>query len=355
VTDLVEQKKDTLLEGSLEKPRAFKETKLGKNIPGVVMVFLIAYISHSVGKDIPLVGTTVTAIIIGILIRNFIGVPVVFNPGIQYSLKSILKIAIILLGTSLNLWSIFVIGSKSILPILAVVLLGILLTFYIGKWMGLSGNIPILIGIGTAICGATAIATVSPIIESKEEETAFAITTIFIFNIIAVIFYPILGTLLEMNNEVFGMWAGTAIHDTSSVVAAGYAYNNEAGGIAAVVKLTRTLFLLPLAIILGVYMSMQMTKGKSQGKKVKLTKIFPWFLLGFLGMSLLNTFNLFSDSVVDMVTFISKFMILMAMASVGLGADFKKIRKIGMKPVFLGLIASVIVAVVSISLIYIVV
>jgi len=344
-----------------ERPRIeparqlFKETKLGKNLAGLIMVFLIAYVSQSVGNDIPVVGATVTAIVLGILIRNFIGVPAVFNPGVQYSLKKVLKYAIILLGTSLNLWQVFTIGGKSILAILAVVILGIFLTIYIGRLMGLTGKIPALIGVGTAICGATAIATVSPIMKSKEEETAYAITTIFVFNVIAVILYPILGSIFGMSNEIFGMWAGTAIHDTSSVVAAGFAYSNEAGGVATVVKLTRTLFLVPLAILIGIYVSMKGSKEQGQGSKVKVSKIFPWFLLGFLGMSILNTLGLFNETVVEYVTAVSKFMILMAMASVGLGADFKEIRKIGMKPVYLGLIASVIVAVVSISIIYLIV
>lgn len=353
--EIINDKEQQSANVSVSKFQEFKEIKLGKYTPGLLMVILIAYVSQSVGKDIPLIGATVTAILIGILIRNFIGIPVIFNPGLQYSLKSVLKLAIILLGTSLNLWQIITIGSQSIYPILAVVILGIILTIYIGRWMGLTGNIPALIGVGTAICGATAIAAISPIMKSKEEETAFAITTIFVFNVIAVILYPILGSIFGMSNEVFGMWAGTAIHDTSSVVAAGFSYSNEAGGIATVVKLTRTLFLIPLAIIIGIYISMKSSKEAGQKTKVNIFKIFPWFLLGFLGMSVLNTMGIFTANIVDHITVASKFMILMAMASVGLGVDFEKIRKIGFKPVYLGLIASLIVAVISISIIYLVV
>jgi uncharacterized integral membrane protein (TIGR00698 family) len=352
IADLKEQSKANLSKGKL---LGYKETNLGKKLPGVLMVFFIAFVSHSVGKDIPLIGSTVTAILIGILIRNFIGLPVAFNPGVQYSLVSMLKFAIILLGTSLNLWQVFTIGSQSILVILAVVIFGILLTIYVGRWIELSGNLPALIGVGTAICGATAIATVSPIMKAKEEETAFAITTIFIFNVIAVIIYPILGSMLGMSSEEFGMWAGTAIHDTSSVVAAGFAFNNEAAGIATIVKLTRTLFLVPIAIIIGIYTSVKSKKERYQDSKVQVSKIFPWFLLGFLGMSVLNTLGAISELIVQQITFISKIMILMAMASVGLGADFKKIRKMGLRPVYLGLIASIIVALVSLSIIYLVV
>lgn len=329
-----------------------RDTKLRKNLPGILLVLLIAFASNSVGQDIPLIGATVFAIIFGVLIRNFIGVPIQFNPGIQYSLKTLLKLSIILLGSSLNLLQVFTIGSKSIWVIIAVVVLGILLTAYIGRKLDLSGNIPSLIGIGTAICGATAIATVSPIMKAKEEETAFAITTIFVFNIIAVLTYPILGALFGMSDEVFGIWAGTSIHDTSSVVAAGYVFSDEAGGIATVVKLTRTLFLVPLAILIGIYISIKVNRKNEKKDKVKFSKIFPWFLLGFLGMSILNTIGFFNESLIEQITNLSKFMILMAMASVGLGADFNKIRKIGLKPIYLGLIASILVGTISISIIY---
>lgn len=329
----------------------FKQTWLGKHLPGLIMVFLIAYIAHTVGKQIPLIGATVVAIALGVLLRNFTTIPVAFDPGIQYSLKSVLKLAIIFLGASLNLWQVLKIGGASLIVILAVVILGILLTVYLGKIVGLTGTIPTLIGVGTAICGATAIAAISPIVKAKEEETAFAITTIFIFNVIAVIVYPLLGVLFHMNNEIFGMWAGTAVHDTSSVVAAGYAYSNEAGGVATVVKLTRTLFLIPLAVIIGIYVSMK-NSNREEGSKVKISKIFPWFILGFLLMSVINTLDVLNREFVNALTDWSKFMILMAMAGVGLGANFTKMKIIGLKPIILGLCASIIVAIVSISLIY---
>ncbi|MEX2103983.1 MAG: putative sulfate exporter family transporter, partial [Bacilli bacterium] len=229
---------------------------------------------------------------------------------------------------------------------------GIMFTLLIGRAMGLEGNLPLLIGIGTSICGATAIAATSPIMKAKEAETAFAVTTIFVFNVIAVIAYPLIGSVLGLSNEAFGIWAGTSVHDTSSVVAAGYAYSDEAGGIATIVKLTRTMFLIPVAIIVGIYISMKDRKDRKLQKKTSLYHLIPWFVFGFLCMSIFNTMGLFSEQVVSVVVAIAKFIILMAMASVGLGANFKKIRKLGMKPLLLGLLASVIVAVGSLVLIY---
>lgn len=345
--------------GTKVKQRQFKffETKMGKNFPGVMLTLILAFIAYLISNQIPLIAAAVAGIVLGMLVRNFFDVPVMFEAGIQYSLKKILKYAIILLGISINLWQVLIIGGKSLIGILAVVILGIFLTVFVGRWLKLPGNTPLLVGVGTAICGATAIATVSPILKSKEEETALAITTIFIFNAIAIVVYPFLGMGLSMSDEIFGMWAGIAIHDTSSVVAAAYAYSDQAGQTATVVKLTRTLFLLPVAIIIGIYSSVK-AKHEIQAQQktgVKLTKIFPWFLLGFLGMSVLNTLGLFSENVVGTVTDISKFMIVMAMVGVGFGANFHKLKKIGLKPIYLGLFASVVVAVISILIIYVVV
>ncbi|WP_180994172.1 YeiH family protein [Bacillus sp. Marseille-P3661] len=336
----------------LGKVEVLKKLKFGKYLSGILLVFVLAYIAHTVGKELPLIGSTVMAILLGVLMRNFLTIPVIFDAGIQYSLKKVLKYAIVLLGSSLNLYQVLIIGGSSLIPIVITVILGILLTSFVGKRLGLSGNISPLIGVGTAICGATAIATISPIMKAKEEETAYAITTIFIFNVIAVIAYPLIGALVGMPNEIFGMWAGAAIHDTSSVVAAAFAYSNEAGEVATVVKLTRTLFLVPLAIIIGVWVSIKNNKDINEGSKIKLHKVFPMFLFGFLGMSLLNTVGFFSASTVEVITVISKFMILMAMVSVGLSADIKKIRHLGMAPIYTGLFASVLVAVVSIAIIY---
>ncbi|WP_010282926.1 YeiH family protein [Bacillus timonensis] len=318
-------------------------------LPGVALVFIIGILANSLGKDFPLIGGAVIAIIIGILARNFLSIPAVFTEGITYTLKTLLKTAIVLLGLGLSYASIFQLGFQAILLVVAAVLAGILLTFVLAKLFGLNGNIPILVSLGTAICGATAIVTSSPIVRAKEEETAYAINTIFAFNVLAVLFYPLLGQLFSMPDHIFGLWAGVAIHDTSSVVAAGYSYSSAAGDTSVVIKLIRTLMLIPVTLILSIFISMK-SKG-STTNKVKLSKVFPTFILFFAGAVAVNTIFSLPTSLTSVTDGVAKFLILMVMASVGLGTDFKKIKSVGLRPLFVGLLSSVIMGILTLIII----
>jgi uncharacterized integral membrane protein (TIGR00698 family) len=340
----------------LDHPTTFAKTKIplltkSKNLPGIGLTIIIGLIAHSLGKDYPLIGGAVLAIVLGILIRHFFGVPEVFSPGIGYTLKKLLKLAIILLGFSFSFAEIFRLGLNTIIIVLVAVILGISLTYFIGKLFKLKGNIPLLISLGTGICGATAIATTGPIIKAKDEDIVYAVNTIFAFNIIAVLIYPAIGHLISMPDSQFGAWAGTAIHDTSSVVAAGYSYSTEAGDASVVVKLIRTLMLVPVAVLLSIYVSIKNKTLNPGQKKVKMSKVFPFFILFFAGAAALNTIIPLPSSFVEPTNFIAKFVILMVMASVGLGTDFKKIKSVGIRPLIVGLISSIIMGSLSLLLI----
>ncbi|MCC3357679.1 YeiH family protein [Bacillus sp. REN16] len=320
-------------------------------LPGVALVFLIGVLANSLGRDFPLIGGAVIAIIIGILVRNFLRIPVGYTEGISYTLKSLLKMAIVLLGFGLSYASIFQLGHEAILLVIIAVLAGILFTFVLAKLFKLDGNIPMLVSLGTAICGATAIVTTSPIIRAKEEETAYAINTIFAFNVLAVLFYPLLGQLFSMSDQIFGMWAGVAIHDTSSVVAAGYSYSSAAGDTSVVIKLIRTLMLVPVTLILSIFISMK-SKGTTTNK-VKMRKVFPAFILFFAGAVAVNTIFPLPPMLTSVTDGAAKFIILMVMASVGLGTDFKKIQSVGLRPLFVGLLSSVMMGILTLSIILI--
>lgn len=324
-----------------------------QNLPGVGLTFVIGLIAHSLGKDFPLIGGAVIAIIIGVLMRQFLVVPEQFYPGIGFTLKKLLKLAIILLGFSFSFLKIFQIGVNTVIAVLIAVILGIGLTYFIGKLFKLKGNIPLLISLGTGICGATAIATAGPILKAKDEDIVYAINTIFAFNVLAVLIYPIIGHLLSMPDSMFGAWAGTAIHDTSSVVAAGYSYSTEAGDASVIIKLIRTLMLVPVAVLLSIFISIQNKTLNSNQKKVKMSKVFPFFILFFAGASAINTIFSLPSSFIEPTTFIAKFVILMVMASVGLGTDLKKIKSVGIRPLVVGLISSIIMGAVSLLLIII--
>ncbi|WP_159439905.1 YeiH family protein [Bacillus sinesaloumensis] len=324
---------------------------LRNKLPGVALVLIIGVLANSLGKDFPLIGGAVIAIIIGILVRNFLSIPVVFMEGITYTLKTLLKVAIVLLGFGLSYASIFQLGYEAILLVVMAVITGILFTFILAKLFKLNGNIPILVALGTAICGATAIVTSSPIIRAKEEETAYAINTIFAFNVLAVLFYPLLGQIFSMSDQIFGLWAGLAIHDTSSVVAAGYSYSSTAGDTSVVIKLIRTLMLVPVTLLLSIYISMK-SKGASDNK-LRISKVFPSFILFFAGAVAVNTIFSLPSSVTSVTDGIAKFLIIMVMASVGLGTDFKKIKSAGLRPLFVGLLSSVMMGILTLGIIQI--
>jgi uncharacterized integral membrane protein (TIGR00698 family) len=316
---------------------------------GVLLSFVIALISTYLGKQFPIIGGAVFGIIIGIAINNTVGKPKKSLNGVTFTSKKILQWAIIVLGAGLSLTQVWKTGLNSFSVMIFTLSTAFLAAYGFGKLMGIPSNLKALIGVGTAICGGSAIAAISPIIEADEMEIAYSISTIFLFNIIAVLIFPPLGHLLGFSDNAFGLWAGTAINDTSSVVAAGYAFSNAAGTYATIVKLTRTTMIIPISLIFSVLISIQKKKNAKDTGKVNysLKKIFPWFILWFLVASLLNTLGLFDATSIKYINILGKFMIVMALSAVGLSADFKKMLKTGIKPMILGLIVWFTVAIVS--------
>lgn len=321
------------------------------NMLGILFSFVLALIATYLGNLFPIIGGPVFGIVIGIIINNTLGKPKNTTKGIGFASKNILQWAIIVLGAGLSLTQVWKTGLDS-LPVMIFTLLSSFLSAYgFGKLMGIPTKLKSLIGVGTAICGGSAIAAISPIIEADEGEIAYSISTIFLFNIIAVLIFPPLGHLLHFSDKAFGLWAGTAVNDTSSVVAAGYAFSNAAGAYATIVKLTRTTMIIPISIIFAIVTAIQKKKESSNDKTVNysLKKIFPWFVLWFLVASLLNTLGMFSGNAINLINTLGKFMIVMALSAVGLTSDFRKMIKTGTKPIFLGLIVWFTVAIVSIA------
>ena len=323
---------------------------LRKNIAGILYCFIIAVVATLLGNQFPIVGGSVFGILIGIIINNTIGKPLWTVGGVNYTSKKILQYAIILLGAGLSLNQVWKTGLDSLAVMLCTLFSAFIAAYAMGKLLRVPFNLTSLIGVGTAICGGSAIAAVSPIIEADEKDVAYSISTIFLFNILAVLIFPPLGHLLGFSDNAFGLWAGTAVNDTSSVVAAGYAFSNEAGAYATIVKLTRTTMIIPISLVFAIVTILKKKKTvKADGTvKYSLKKIFPWFIIGFLLTSLLNTLGIFSKSIVEFLSAAGKFMIVMALSAVGLSANFKDMLKTGFKPLFLGLILWFVVSVVSI-------
>lgn len=312
---------------------------------GVLLPALLAVPAWLLGHALPVVGSPVFGIVLGMLLA-FWNRPDQLNEGIRFTSKKLLQAAIVLLGFGMNLRSIFEVGSQTLVLMLITISITLTLALLAGKALKIGGKTATLIGVGTAICGGSAIAAAAPVIDADSEEVAQAISTIFLFNVLAALIFPSIGRLLAMSDFTFGVWAGTAVNDTSSVVAAGYSFSNAAGDLAVIVKLTRTLMIIPVTLILAVLTSRQ-AAGSQAGGKVSLVKIFPWFVLGFLAAALLNSGLALPAMMTQFFAQAGKFLIVMAMAAIGLNTRLPKLIRSGGRPVLLGLICWITLAVVS--------
>lgn len=308
---------------------------------------MIALAATALGRILPVVGAPVFAILIGALIASFVTLPKPLKPGIAFSGKALLQWSIVLLGASLSLNQIVAGGGRSLPVMLGTFVIVMALAFVIGRAFGLDRDLRRLLGVGTAICGGSAIAAVSSVIEADQADIAYALGTIFLFNVIAVIVFPPLGHLFHMSQDAFGLWAGTAINDTSSVVAAAFSYGHEAGQHAVIVKLTRTLLIVPLVVF---YAWRCAQKLRAEGKQVPWRAIMPWFILWFLLAATLNSFGLFPPAIANPVHTLALFLIVVALAGVGLGTDVARIRSAGLRPLVLGALLWIAISAASLGL-----
>ena len=320
---------------------------LKKYMPGILLCFVIAVIAWLLGRRFMIVGGAVFGIILGIL-AGLIRRPAAFNDGIRFTSKKILQYSIVLLGFEMNMGNIIKVGSQSLLVLVFTLSASFITAYLVSKVLRLPSGIAVLIGVGTSICGGSAIAATAPVIKADDDDVAQAISTIFLFNIIAVFLFPAVGHLLGLSDTGFGMWAGTAINDTSSVVAAASSWSEQAGNgtalqFATIVKLTRTLFIVPITLVLAVYTSRKAKKVSAAGTKAasssgySFRKVFPWFVLGFLAAALIYTFLPIPAPVSAFLVQTGKFLIIMAMAAVGLNTNLKKLLTQSAKPLLLGI------------------
>ena len=320
-----------------------------KNLPGIALSFAIAAVSICLGNWFPLIGSSVFAIILGILLSNLWKVPDAFQPGLTYSGKKLLQYSIIFLGFSMSIGKVSATGLSSLKISILTILIAFLVAYAAGKFFKMRRVLTILIGFGTAICGGSAIAAASPILEAEEEEIALSISTIFFFNILAVFIFPFLGHLMQMSDGYFGTWAGTAINDTSSVVAAGYTYSQAAGDLATIVKLSRALMIVPACLIFAGY---RYVRDKRSAQKVDLKKIFPWFILWFVLASVVSSLGIFPSNLVPYTKLLSQWLMAMALAGIGAKVSFKQFKEAGAGPLLTGAFAWFCVAVSSLIIQY---
>jgi uncharacterized integral membrane protein (TIGR00698 family) len=316
------------------------------NLPGFMLSFLIALLAYYLGTLVPVVGGPVLGITIGILVTTLWALPASTGKGIKFTSKYILQLAVILLGFDMNMANIIKVGGQSLLVLLVTMTAAFVTVFLAGKYFSINRTLSTLIGVGTAICGGSAIAAASSAIDADDQDISYAISTIFLFNVIAVFLFPAIGHLLKLSDTGFGMWAGTAINDTSSVVAAGFSYSDAAGTFATIVKLTRSLMIVPVTLALAIIFSRQ-NKNENHFNFVK---VFPWFILGFILAAVIRSVPLLPVAATGALAWAGKFLIITAMAAIGLNTNVRMFIKAGPKALFLGAMTWFAVAVSSLAI-----
>lgn len=323
-----------------------------KNALGVLICLVIAVPAWLLGRNFEVVGGPVFAILIGMVVALGWKNQGKAKSGITFTSKKILQLAVVLLGFGMNLGSVLQVGGQSLPIIVSTIATSLIVSYLLYKAMGMDANISTLIGVGSSICGGSAIAATAPVIGADDEEIAQAISVIFLFNVIAALIFPTLGGALGLSNEGFGLFAGTAVNDTSSVTAAAAAWDGMHPGAntldtAAIVKMTRTLAIIPITLVLALLRTRR--EGRQGGAQVNIKKIFPWFVLLFLLASIITTVLPIPAGVVSFLKNASKFFIVMAMAAIGLNTDIVKLVKTGGKPIFMGFCCWVAIAAVSLG------
>ena len=318
-----------------------KARKRGGFILGLSICFLVAGLSIFIEKLIPgeLLGASIIALFMGTIINSFFH-PKWIQPALKFTSKKILKVAIILLGASLSINTIMSVGKMTFFVMIFTFTMCFGGGYFIRKVFGLNWKLSNLISAGTGICGGSAVAAIAPVIDADDKDVAFAMSSTFLFDMVMVALYPIMGKVLGMTDIAYGIWAGTSVNDTASVVASGYAFSEIAGDFATMVKLTRTIAIIPTVLFFA-YISTRIRqkelKAKNNGQKVNLVKIIPWFIAGFLFFAVLNSIGCIPAVASGIIKTTSKFLMVAALAAIGLGTSITDFKKAGLKPMFYGI------------------
>lgn len=274
------------------------------------------------------------AIIVGILLINTVKIPKYYEPGIKFSNKTILKLAIIIFGIKLNFKDALAIGNTGIILTVITITLTFFFTYWIGRKLGLNNRFIQLIAAGTSICGTSAIVATNAVVKASEEDTAYSIVTVTTFGTVAMVVYPLLGQWLNLSPSEFGFWCGISIQQTAQVIAASFQHGMVSGDFATITKLSRVIFLIPTVILLGCLAAKNCSKAKSE-KNIFAKISVPWFVLLFLGMSLINTYFPLGESTTKALIHFDSFLFIVSMVAMGLETKISSIKNVGFKPFYL--------------------
>ena len=331
--------------------------------PGLAITAAIGLIAHIASHNIDFLKNyqMIMAIILGAFVHNAIRVPAAVNAGVTFSLRRILRLSIILLGLQITAQQAIEVGGAGIAMIAVGLLLTLIVTVPIGRALGVPRGLSLLIGVGTAICGASAIISAKVAVQGDDEDAAYAIASITLFGTAAIVLYPIANGFLHLAPHNFGLWAGASIHEVAQVMATAYDGGSEALRIGAIAKLTRVAMMAPVIIALG-ELSPRLGFGRPNAKA---RPPFPWFLVGFLVMvgvasfialphadgTLVDTATLFVRGQMSAISTATAFLLSMAMAAMGMHTNIRHIKSKGARPLLLGLCSSLFISLTTLAMI----
>lgn len=326
--------------------------QMGKYALALILTAAIALVATYISALVPmhLISASVFSLLLGMLLNGVVGkYPHLFKSGVSFVGSKILRLSIILMGATLSFSQVLLVGRYSLFVMVFTLFTAFGGGYFFGRLFKMHWKLSSLISAGTGICGGSAIAAIAPTIEAEDKYIAYALSATFIFDILMVIAFPIMGRYFEMSDMGFGLWAGTAINDTSSVVAAGYGFSDAAGGYSVIVKLTRTLSIIPTVLIFSfINMNVEAKENpNAERKHVSIKKLFPYFIILFLVMVGIKSTGVIPDSLSDVFAAVSKFFMAMALAAIGLKTNIKEVTSSGILPMVHGFIISALVVVVS--------
>jgi uncharacterized integral membrane protein (TIGR00698 family) len=338
----------TIQPSSLARPASSVAARL---VPGLALTASIAAAAYGL-RLLPGAATfspMILAILLGILFHNLVGTPAAAKGGVVFSLRRVLRLAIILLGLQLTASQVVAVGGTGIAIIVATLAATFLLTKAMGRMLGVERRLAELIAAGTSVCGASAVIATNTVTRGSDEDVAYAVACVTVFGTLSMFLYPTLGTLLRLDMHHYGLWAGSSIHEIAQVVAAAFQHGREAGEFGTIAKLSRVMLLAPLVITLGVVAARggrRGTDGRIDGKAP-----MPWFVLGFIAMIGINSVNVIPAEATHAVTPVTTFLLTMALAAMGLETDIRKLKAKGVRPLALGALSWLFISVFSLALI----
>ncbi|MEJ2624016.1 MAG: YeiH family protein [Pseudolabrys sp.] len=321
-------------------------------IPGVLLTAGVAGLAFAL-RHVPGVGMLspmILATVIGMTLHNVFGTPAWAIPGVKFSLKRILRFGIILLGLQLMASQVAQVGMTGVAVIAATLVATFAFTKWLGRVMGVDAKLAELIGAGTSICGASAVIATNTVTDGRDEDVAYAVACVTVFGSLSMLIYPLLPGLLHLSPAAFGLWTGASIHEIAQVVAAAFQDGSHAGEVATVAKLTRVMMLAPVVFTLGI-MAVRRASHNADKSASRAAPPMPWFVLGFIGMVILNSLVTIPAGPKADIILATTFLLSMALAAMGIETDFRKLKAEGLKPLALAAVAWIFIAVFALALV----